>query len=276
MSDAGFFLDNDSFFDEEETGFNGGESKSERRFRIIIISLLVIFAILLMGEFVGIRFIKPSLSSPKVTISGYKNMTAEEVAMKLLPMNSRNWFTFDVDVAASILSSESCIKNVDVTKHFPDKINVNINERVPVAVTYVSMNGKSVPMQIDENGVLFTNKNNAYVAQSGIPILSGIPVDNMTGGMRIPAKYKTLVDQITQIQNLPQKYFTAVSEICVVPKDSGNYELVLIPSSGHVKVLTDRALNEEALKYMMIVLDVVKQLKPDAKTVDMRYGSVSY
>ena len=276
MSDAGYFLDNENYFDENENGFHNEESKSERRFRVIILSLLVVMGILLLGEFVLWRFIKPSLSSPKVTISGYKNMSAEDVAMKLIPMNSRNWFTFDVNVAAGILSSESCIKNVDIVKHFPDKILVNINERVPVAVTYINQKGKSIPMQIDETGVLFSNKNNASVAQSGIPILSGIPVDNMTDGMRIPAKYKTLINQISQIQNLPQKYFAAVSEICVVPKDSGNYELVLIPSSGHTKVLTDRALNEEALKYMMVVLDVVKQLKPDATAVDMRYGSVSY
>lgn len=276
MSDAGYFLDNEKYFDENENGFHNEESKSERRFRVIILSLLVVMGILLLGEFVLWRFIKPSLSSPKVTISGYKNMSAEDVAMKLIPMNSRNWFTFDVNVAAGILSSESCIKNVDIVKHFPDKILVNINERVPVAVTYINQKGKSIPMQIDETGVLFSNKNNAIVAQSGIPILSGIPVDNMTDGMRIPAKYKTLINQISQIQNLPQKYFAAVSEICVVPKDSGNYELVLIPSSGHTKVLTDRALNEEALKYMMVVLDVVKQLKPDATAVDMRYGSVSY
>ena len=80
---------------------------------------------------------------------------------------------------------------------------------------------------------------------------------------------------ISNIQNLPQKYFAAVSEICVVPKEYGNYELVLIPSSAHVKVLTDRSLNEEALKYMMVVLDVVKQLETDVSEVDLRYGSVS-
>lgn len=275
MSDAGIFLETDGFLDDED--FNKyEENKSERRFRIIIISTFAVLVFLLVGEFVGWRFIKPSLSSPKVTITGYKNLSAEEVAMKLIPMNSRNWFTFDVDVAAGILSSESCIKNVEVEKHFPDKILVNINERNPVALTYVNFNGKCVPMQIDDAGVLFSNKNNAQVAQSGLPIISGIPVDNMTGGMRIPSKYKVLIEQIAQIQSLPQKYFAAVSEICVVPKDSGNYELILIPSSGHIKVLTDRALNEEALKYMMIVLDVVKQLKPDAQTVDMRYGSVSY
>ena len=94
--------------------------------------------------------------------------------------------------------------------------------------------------------------------------------------MRIPAKYRPLIDQITKISELPQSYFAGISEICVQPKEFGNYELALIPSQSHIKVLTDRSLNEEALKYMMVVLDVVKQLGSDVCEIDLRYGSVSY
>ena len=85
-----------------------------------------------------------------------------------------------------------------------------------------------------------------------------------------------MIDQITKISELPQSYFAGISEICVHPKEFGNYELALIPSQSHIKVLTDRSLNEEALKYMMVVLDVVKQLGSDVSEIDLRYGSVSY
>ena len=51
----------------------------------------------------------------------------------------------------------------------------------------------------------------------------------------------------------------------------------MIPAQAKVKVLTDRALNEEALKYMLVVLDVVNQIGTDeVAAVDLRYGSVSY
>ena len=73
-------------------------------------------------------------------------------------------------------------------------------------------------------------------------------------------------------------FSASLSEICVLPKDSGNYELALIPSQSKVKVLTDRALNEDALKYMLVVLDVVNQIGTEVEVaaVDLRYGSVSY
>ena len=60
-----------------------------------------------------------------------------------------------------------------------------------------------------------------------------------------------------------------------MPKDTGNYELALIPAQSKIKVLTDRALNEDALKYMMVVLDVVNKIGADVYEIDLRYGSVS-
>ena len=109
-----------------------------------------------------------------------------------------------------------------------------------------------------------------------IPILSGLPVEHMSEGMRIPSKYRALIEQIADIRRKPQKYFAAVSEICVVPKEYGNYELVLIPAKSKIRVLTDRTLNEDSLKYMMVVLDVVNSMEPNVSEIDLRYGSVSY
>ena len=74
---------------------------------------------------------------------------------------------------------------------------------------------------------------------------------------------------------MEKNYFAGISEICVLPKDTGNYELALIPAQSKIKVLTDRALNEDALKYMMVVLDVVNKIGADVYEIDLRYGSVS-
>ena len=50
----------------------------------------------------------------------------------------------------------------------------------------------------------------------------------------------------------------------------------MIPSQSKVKVLTDRALNEDALKYMMVVLDVVNKIGTDVSEIDLRYGAVAF
>lgn len=278
MSDVSLFLADD--YEEQDTFLSDGEfvseaeSSSEKKIKIIkVIFCILCFA--LICELVIYKYIMPSFSSPKVTVSGQKNYSAEEIARLLLPMNSSNWFDFDVDHAVALLSSEAGIDHVAVEKKFPDKIFVNVTEREPVAVTFVVENGHSAPVQIDRNGVLFPAKNN-LAEEVSLPIVSGLPVEYMTKGMRIPVKYRPLIEEISKISELPQHYFASLSEICVLPKESGNYELALIPSQSKIKVLTDRALNEDALKYMMVVLDVVKQIGSEVSEVDLRYGSVSY
>ena len=267
------YLEKDYFLSEEFDGASDG--KTERKVKFIkVIFCVLCFA--LLCELVIYKYIMPSFSSPKVTVTGQKEYSAEEIARLLLPMNATSWFNFDVDQAVSILSSEAGIDHVVVEKKFPDKIYVNVAEREPVAVTFVVENGSTSPVQIDKNGVLFPGKK-APSNEDLLPIVSGLPVEYMSKGMRIPSKYRPLIDQISKISERPQHYFASLSEICVLPKDSGNYELALIPAQSKVKVLTDRALNEDALKYMLVVLDVVTQVgKDNVAAIDMRYGSISY
>jgi len=278
MSDVGLFLSDDysdeGFFNSDyDMDKEKKDAAAEKKIKVIKVIFWVL-CIAILGEFVAYKYVMPCFSSPKVTFSGQKNMSAQEIATKLLPMETKNWINFDVAQAMSILSSEPTIENVVVEKHFPDKINVQIVEREPVAVTFVVEEGSTYPVQIDKNGVLFNVKRGFEIAD--LPIVSGLPFEYMSGGMRIPQKYRPLIEQINKIKTLPQDYFRSISEICVISKDSGNYELEIIPSQSKVKVLTDRTLNEEALKYMMVVLDVVNKMNADVSEVDLRYGSVSY
>jgi cell division protein FtsQ len=94
--------------------------------------------------------------------------------------------------------------------------------------------------------------------------------------MRVPSKYRGLLEQISAIGNLSQNYFAAISEIHIVPKESGNYELVLYPIHSRTRILTGRQLTEEALQYMMVALDVVNTLESDVEEIDLRYGSIAY
>jgi len=275
MSDIGLLMNEETFFDDDEIDFSKRDAANERKFAVIKVVFLIL-CLLLIGELVTYKCVIPVMSSPKVTISGQKSLSANDIATKLLPLNSTSWLNFDVEEAAAILSSVSGIESVKIEKKFPDKIYIDVKEREPIAVTFILENGHSTPVQIDRNGVLFSNAKTSMINTNLVPIISGLPVENLSGGMRIPSSYRTLFEQIAKIEELPQKYFAAISEICVIPKEYGNYELSIIPAQSRIKVLTDRALNEDALKYMMVVLDVVNRLDTVVSEVDLRYGSVSY
>jgi len=273
------YLDDDNadlneYFSEEKTDVTQDDS-ADKKIKVIKI-IFAILCFLLVGELIVYKYILPSFSSPKISVTGLSSYTPEDFAEKLAPFSNANWFDFDVDQAAAVISNDAGIDSVVVEKHFPDKILIKVEERKPVAMIFLMDNGISSALEIDKNGVIFPQRAAEVNDNSYMPIISGLPVEYMAQGMRIPLKYRPLIDQIARIKSLPQQYFASVSEICVLPKDTGNYELALIPAQAKVKVLTDRSLNEEALKYMMIVLDVVNQLGSNVTEVDLRYGSVSY
>lgn len=278
MSEMGLLMSDEyNFIESEKLELKVNEKEdtgNDKKIKVIKI-VFCILCFFLVAELVVYKYVMPCFDSPKVTVNGQKNYTAEEIAIKLLPMDSSNWLNFDVEGAVSILSSEPGLEKVVVEKKFPDKIYVDVVERKPVAVTFVEDEGRSVPMQIDKNGVLFPIRDNEILDSNIVPIISGLPVEHMAGGMRISNKYKPLIDQISKIRDLEKNYFAGISEICVIPKEIGTYELALIPAQSKIKVLTDRSLNEDSLKYMMVVLDVVNLLDTDVSEIDLRYGSVS-
>ena len=217
----------------------------------------------------------PSFKLPEISINGLNNYSAEDISDKLSVMNCNNWFDFDVEMAASIISSEAGFEKVVVEKKFPNKILLEVVEREPVAVTFIEEEGVTTPVQIDKNGVLFPIKNRELLDSNEIPIISGLSIEHMSGGMRISSKYRALIERITKINETGNNFFAGISEICVIQKEVGNYELELIPTQSKIKVLMDPRLNEESLKYMMIALDVINLLDVDVSEIDLRYGSVS-
>lgn len=266
------------FTDFEDFVTVSGSDKSEKKDKKVFLVKILVFvlAVLLFVELIISMVLVPCFSKPSITVSGLKSASQQEFTELLGSMKTSSWLRFDTQRAASLLSSVPYIDSVDVSKVFPDRVIVSVKERVPVAKTVNNNGGRYISVQIDKNGVLFTGNRQKSDTDYEIPLVSGLPVEKFREGMSIPANYRVLLDQIETVRSRSQKYFAAISEIQVVQKEYGNYELVLYPVHKHVRVLTDRSLNEEALKYMMVVLDVVDSIEPDVSEIDLRYGSVSY
>jgi cell division protein FtsQ len=257
-----------------------GAEKPEKKVRdkkvVILKVVVVILAILVLAEVVLYTVIIPTLGTVKIQFKGLKNISVSQVTEKVNEVGASTWIQFDAAKAVAVFSSISEVERVSVDKHFPDRVVVEIKEREAVAKTIVTIDGRVVPVQIDKNGVLFTSETNSVIMDSNVPLISGLPIENVQNGMRLPAKYRMLMEQISKIRALPQHYFAAISEIQVVPKEYGNYELILYPIHSKVKVLADQNLNEETLKYMIVSLDVVNSIEPDVYEIDIRYGATSY
>lgn len=290
MSDVAYSVDIDEFMDDmgRHKKMPSGKRRASAREKthvkeekkdgkVVFFKVIAILFMIFLGiEAVIYAFLVPCFGIPRVEYRGLETISSDLLEEKLEPMATDSWNKFNPSRAVALLSTVSGIESVSVDKKFPDQVVISVRERVAVANSIVFENGRSKSVQIDENGVVFTANSDALAQDTSIPLVTGIPSENLVEGMRLPSKYRVLMEQISQIRSLPQKYFAVISEIQIVPKEFGNYELALYPAFSKVRVLTDPQLNEDAIKCMMVVLDVVNSIEADVSEVDLRYGSVSY
>lgn len=242
----------------------------------MIKAFVAILLVILVCEFFVYFFIVPRMKKVEIYFNGLSTFTEEQMRNIVGETADKTFLAFDISDVKSRIANIAGIEDVKVEKHFPNRVYITVKEREAVAMTFAQLGERTVLVQIDKNGVLFPiNKDKAPLAGT-IPLISGFPIDNIPEGMRIPQMYRALIEQIARIQMLPQKYFVAISEIQVIPKEYGNYELVLYPIHSRTRILTGRQLNEHDLVRMMIALDVVNKVEPNVAEIDLRYGAVSY
>lgn len=246
--------------------------KAGKRTKALLVAFFALCLAFLV-EAAVYKLILPSMGTPRIVFNGRKKISERVLSDALGYMRNLNWFAFNPEDALESILSIEAVESARVSKRFPDRVNIDITEREGVATIFVSTDGRCVPFQIDRTGVLFDG---GLADGEESPIISGIPIERMTAGMRVPEKYRALIDQIQSVRALPRNYFAAISEICVVPKEYGSYELMLIPAKSRTRVFTDRSLSEDALQYMMVALDVVNSIERDVDEVDLRYGSISF
>lgn len=250
------------------------KTKKKDKKLLLIKIIVIILCLVLFAELVLYTLIIPNQRQVTVTFSGLQTYTTEEMYDLLGSEKGKTWMTFDSSAVALRYTNCPWIKSVVVEKHFPSTVHISVQERIPIATTLLNMNGKTVPVCIDETGVLFSAKEGMDV--SHLPILSGLPITHFSDGMKLSSEYQSLVFKLAELQQLPQKYLSVISEIHINEPKHGGFDLTLYPIKSNIRILMDRNLSEDSLQYMVVALDVVNSLAADITEIDLRYGSVSY
>jgi len=241
----------------------------------LILKLLVgCLALFLAAELAFFLVVVPMTSRVRLNIQGAPSIGYDELCSLAGISGTERWFSFDTAAVASRLMANPLFEAVSVEKSFPDRVLVTVTERVAVAVTFGTINGRTVPMEIDRTGVAF--RIGQGCAQSNLPVLTGLTFENPVAGMRLNAQLKPLLEQVKALSDTNPALLSLVSEIKIEQKTFGGYDLVIYPVHTPVRVRTDKALNEASLQYMMLVLDVVKDISLDVDEIDIRAGTVAY
>lgn len=266
---ADYVLEREKVFERENE--QSAEKKTSRlNIFFLVLAFSLIFLLLTAIIFYYFIFL-PNTSIAKIKITGNTVLSELFLKDKANLSNSLKWNKIDSMQVAKSIANISSVESVSVQKKLPDKVLIKITERVAVAISFIQIEGRTVPILIDKKGVLFVCDT---IDVENLPIISGLEFNNFSEGMRLNFGLKSLLNNISILQNEAPNLLNQISEIKVLAKKYGGYELILFPIASKVRVKIKDNLTAETLKHALLVIDIVNGLDDLAYVdeIDLRSG----
>ncbi|MDR1362536.1 MAG: FtsQ-type POTRA domain-containing protein [Spirochaetaceae bacterium] len=251
--------------------------KEDFKFEKPLRRILIACSIILAGELMWLFVVSPCMPLNAVDIRGLDGITRMTI-LERAGIDSRSSFmSVNAAAAEAALSSIPLIGAVEVIKHFPDTIEIIITNRVPVAAAAVDIDSRTLPVFFDKNGVLFQiGGRDGRALYDALPILSGLAFENVTTGLRLPEFLLPLFGEMETLRVNTPELLSTISEIHISKKKYDAYELTVYPVYNPVKIHIGQHINEDNLRYMLLLLDVLNEKGMALGELDFRTGTASY
>ena len=258
--------------------------------------VFVIIAVLfLAGELAWLLGARPFMPFSGIDISGgeallnldsedstvYYGISRSEILSKAGLTNESSYFSTRAQDIEKALLKFSSLESVKVIKRFPDRLKIILEGRRAVAVALASLNGKTVPVLFDSQGVVFevgSQMQESFSSNSlatRLPVLSGLVIDEPFPLMQLPPFFIPLFRELEKIQLSATELLAAVSELRINPRTYNSFDFLLYPMHKKIRVHLSE-LNEDLLRYTLLMVDVLAAKDPEIDSLDFRSGIASY
>jgi hypothetical protein len=238
----------------------------------------------------GASLAAPSLFRiTRYEVRGASAMAREEVLSAALLRGNERFFSVRPERVRAALEAEPRIAGARVARSFPNGLVLDIVERVPVATVLVESEGFQRLAYLDRQGVAFAlayapaqagkgRPAGGYPAPEGLPLLSGLRIENFKPGARLPPELAGVLAAIGGIESSEPALLAAFSEIKVSRSRFGETELLLYPFRGRAPVRVGASPTAAELRSVILVLDVLgpRIAEGSVSEIDFRTGTVVY
>jgi len=236
--------------------------------------LLIVAAVIFTMQLVWLFGVSPFIPFSTVEVHDFSSLHRAEI-LSLAGINENSsFFSTNVKEIQERLSRHILVESAVVMKRFPDRLSIYLNPRQAAAVTLTSINSRQVPVFVDRKGVYFKYGEIGSHDAMDLPVLSG--VENPQLNMRLPSSLVTLVENLSKMSISSPELLSAISEIRIERKSWDGFDLVLFPVHSSIKVRIENDLNEETLRYMLLMLNVFEANADKPEEIDFRSGMGSY
>jgi len=238
--------------------------------------ILTLVAIILGIELIYFFGISPCMPLSRITISGIAGID-EKAVLALAGIGSHSsYMTVNVQAVEQALLSLPLVRSAHVIKHFPKRLEINLEGRRAAAIAFVEAGGRIFPALIGGDGMLIAIGRNGFSGGETLPVVSGLMLEGAYPGMKLPRIYNALFLRLETLARNAPELLAAISEIRINHKNYDGYDLTLYPAHRGVRVRVSEDITEETIRYMFLMLDVLSAKSAGIEEIDFRTGTASY
>jgi cell division protein FtsQ len=243
-----------------------------------LVRLVVLIAGILAAELLWLFGITPLLPLSVVEVNAVPGIDRASILAWAGIGSHSSYITVNAGLAEKNLERLYQIESARVVKQYPDTVRVFIEQRRPAALSLVNAGGRVIPVYIDKHGMLIQIGGPPLNtdASAPLPIVSGLTFERLEEGMTLPAELENFFIRLDSINENAPELLAFISEIRINKKAYNGFDLVLYPVNSPVKFRLEPDLNEDALRYMILMMDVFDSTGVQVDEVDLRNATASY
>jgi cell division protein FtsQ len=245
--------------------------------RRVLIALTALCGLVLLGRFVG----EPLMTIRHVTVHSDVPLADDQVLLLSGIQSGEHWYTVSVTAIQKRLEASPLIRRAQVERVFPDTVRLTLWGRQPAALVLATAEGRSIPVLVDEDGVVF--KLGTSSADLDLPVVSGLTAGDMALGAKLPRAYRALFSDLRAMREKAPAMCAAVSEVRVVGSGSADLspqdlELLVYLTTSPVPIRAQGSIDQGLVKYALMAVDLLSRqgVLKDIQELDFRGGDVVY
>ena len=244
----------------------------KRLSRFYWLAIIVLSGFVLV-ELVFQLLIAPNLRIEHVQVESDFPISDQELLAIAGIRGKEYYFSVRCDAVEANLASYPVVREVEVEKVFPDTLKIVLRQRKALALAFSYTEEKMVPVVFDAEGVIF--QVGRSVSEWDLPVVSGLRFNPILG-IELPSRLKPFLEEMEFLRENAPELFGLISEIKIYSTNDVDFELVLYPIGYDTRISLGEGIDEQSIKYALMVLDVMEEQGMQVEELDFRTGDVVY
>ena len=235
--------------------------------------LLIIAGIVIVCEFIWLFGIRPCIPFSVVEVIGFPGFDRGAVLEYAGIDEKASFVSVSVKQTEKVLRDNKLVESARVVKRFPDRLSIYLKPRTAVALSMVMIDGQQTPVYFDRQGAILKIGNMANnMPSDNLPVISGLVFTDPEPGTKLPDILVPFLNELALIEERAPVLLEAISEIKINlnPRAFNGFDLVLYPRHNHIRVQLGGSINEDMLRYVLVILDAFKTQSVQPVEIDIR------